>query len=781
VEQVLVRPENRRTKKGEMNASSKLKAALGWLGRRLPGAAAFFLLSIAQCFSVPSPYAICCLAALISARVRPYGAVIGVTTGFLLRIAWGISWDLEQLIACLVCLFAMKRRFRKTWEISLMAGLILLGRAMPGIIKAEEMQSVILHITSVLLGVASMPALCRAAQIIRNRRMQLEEDDLLCMLLPCLLMIAGSGRLAAFGGNIGYCLSAVLVLMLSWMTGGTIGICGGMACGAALLIGGQNALMLINLSFGAFVAGLFQRKNRLLSGCGFLLASAAITYLTAFAFVPSLFFPGMIAAISFCILPGRYIRRMALWVRRIRWTKPKDNAYTRLKMQRWVRAIEQIASALPKPRMEERDTEEESEEITEKLCLECDRLPICWHEQFDRTKGAMMALTERQGPESYLHLINEHFSFCERIGRIPGILNEMDEARQKRCQRVMCAEYERAMIQTHLSALSQAAQLISLEGSSQDGEEGYWLSQVEDAIGAIRFPGEVAFAKRVDGRMAVCLKCDPLAIRAHSQDALVQHISIRLHAAMQITENKNGKILLEEEPPLVVFTGVATACAMVKEREGERMARDNGDAVLVRQLSGGQAVLALSDGMGHGAGAQDESRKTLELLAHCIEAGYTRSQAMTAVNGMMLSATGGEKFATVDLCMMDLWTGEAWLNKLGACASVLVQGQKLRVIEGEALPLGIIEYVVPMEHRFMLGEGDLLLLMSDGITDAFSSEEEIYGVIRKKRDESPQRMAESLLQAALMASNGLAQDDMTVLCARVASRHPERKRRAGIA
>ena len=759
--------------------SPRLRAAVSQGVRRLPMAMAFFLLSIAQCFSVPSPYALCCLAALLSAGIKPRGAALGLAIGFLFRVAWGLPWDEWQFVACALCWPVMCRPFQKKWQLPLLTGFLLLGRALPGMVQATNAQTILLYCAGMLLGVVSMPALCRAARLIRARKQELGEDDLLCLLLPCLLLIAGAGRLMAFQCNIGYIASAFLVLLLAWIAGGAVAVCGGLGCGLALLLGGQSALLLVNLTFGALIAGLFQGKNRLLTALCFLLAVVTATYLTVLSFQPTLFFGALIGSLLFVGMPGNWLRIVTAWVRHIRWAQPRENAYTRLKMQRWVRAIDCMADALPHPRMEQPPAEEESEALTESLCQACDRLPICWRDQYEQTKAGMLALAQRgEDTDSYLSTINQYFSSCPRISRIPGLLAGLDEARQKRAQRAVCAEYERTMLQTHLTALSQAAQRMSLEGLTQDGEEAYWLSQVEEALQGLRFPGQAAFVKRVDGRMMVCLKCDPLSLRPTAGETLARHIGVRLNVTLQITEQQGGRILLEEEPPLIVYTGMATACAVTPERKRKvGRALDNGDAVLVRPLSGGHTLLALSDGMGHGAGAQDESRKTLELLSLCMEAGYTRTQAMTAVNGMMLSATGGEQFATVDLCLIDLWTGETAMNKLGACASVLFQGQKMQVIEGAALPLGIIEHVVPMEHKFTLGEGDMLLLMSDGITDAFAAEEEILSVLRRGKDDSPQHIADALLQEAIIQKDGLPPDDMTVLWARVCQRHPEKKRR----
>ncbi|MBQ9263032.1 MAG: SpoIIE family protein phosphatase [Clostridia bacterium] len=751
------------------------RKAIQWLGKRAPMAAAFFLLSLVQCLSVPSPYAVCCLMVVISFTLPWQGAVLGLGLGLVFRLVWGLSPDVGQFAACALCFLAARVAEGEKRRLYILTAALLALRSVPDWITAEDVQTLLLSGVGIVLGLVSLPALRRCALLIKSRKTEWSEDDLLCLLLPGMLLIAGAARLSAFQMNMGYTLSVLAVLMLSWIAGGAAGICGGLGCGLALLLGGQSALLLVVLTFGALLAGLFQGKFRLLPVGVYLLSSITLTYLTVFSFQPSVVYPGVAGGLIFAFIPGKWMRLAAAWVRSIRWSQPRENAYTRLKMQRWVRAIDRMAEALPHPRMDAPTMEEESESLTEALCANCERLPICWHEQYEQTKQGMHALADRgDDPEDYLRIINRYFSTCPRISRIPPLLNRLDVQRQQRHHRALCADYERDMLQTHLTALSQAAQRISLEGLEKDGEESYWISQADEAIEALRFPGQTAFVKKIDGRMMVCVKCEPLSLRPVAGMNLARQIGTYLGVKLEVTERQSNRIILEERPPLAIVTGMATACAVTLDRQRQPgQAPDNGDAVLVETLSGGKMVLALSDGMGHGAGAQDESKKTLEMLSLCMEAGYTRTQAMTAVNGAMLSATGGEKFATVDLCLIDLWTGEAAMNKLGACASVLVQGQKISQIEGEALPLGIIEHVVPMEHHFTLGEGDLLLMMSDGITDAFPSEEDILSIIRQNRNGTPQHMADALLQEAVLQKDGLPPDDMTVLCAWVRERDKE--------
>ena len=747
------------------------------LGRGLPMAGVFFLFSLAQCFSVPSPFTISAVTALLCEGVNATGAFAGLAAGLLFRILWRLPLDLGQFGACLCC-FLLIRAIQKTeGQLYLLLTALLIGRAFPGIVESPDGQSVILYASGTALGLASFPALRRCAQILRDRPAKISRDDLLCLFLPYLLVIAGLGRLSVFDMNLGYLAAAGCVLTVSWICGGVWGMCLGLGSGLALLVSGQSALLLVNLSFSAVLAGLFQGRNRPLTALVFFFGSMISTYLIASVFYPFLLVSEAAAAVAFCLLPNRLLNRLDRRARQVSWFAPRENAYMRMRMNRWLQAVERMAEALPAPRIAPVDEEEECSALCEELCAACDRLPICWHDNAADTQAGMEALAARPGdPEEYLGIINRYFSQCPRIARLPELLSRLDAEREKRTRQAICAEYERDMLRTHLTAMVQAVESIS-SSKGEGGEETALLYKTESALQALRFPGHAAFAKQEDGHIVLGLRCDPLTLPLPAGDDLAARLSVQLRVPLAVTRQEQGQVVLEEEPPMTLDIGMVTACAVNRESKHRHFRKpDNGDAVLTKILPGGCELLALSDGMGHGAGAQEESRKTLELLSLCLEAGYSRGQAMTAVNGAMLSATGGEKFATVDLCVVNLWTGETVMNKLGACVSYIMQGQKLQTVEGAALPLGIIEHAVPTEHSFTLGEGDMLLLVSDGVTDAFPEEAVIPRLLRQNRNQTPQRIADTLLREAIMQQNGLPADDMTVLCARVTARDRKKKK-----
>ena len=100
--------ERETIRKKAREARPRLLAAVKRGARSLPMAGGFFLLSLAQCFSVPSPYALCCLAVMLQARLSTAGAVTGLIAGLLFRVVWGLPADVWQFAACAACSFFMR-------------------------------------------------------------------------------------------------------------------------------------------------------------------------------------------------------------------------------------------------------------------------------------------------------------------------------------------------------------------------------------------------------------------------------------------------------------------------------------------------------------------------------------------------------------------------------------------------------------------------------------------------------------------------------------------------
>ena len=213
-----------------------------------------------------------------------------------------------------------------------------------------------------------------------------------------------------------------------------------------------------------------------------------------------------------------------------------------------------------------------------------------------------------------------------------------------------------------------------------------------------------------------------------------------------------------EEPPFAVLTGYARAV-----RETEKVSGDN---YSVMELECGKIVAILSDGMGSGEKAGRESSAVIERMETLLEAGHSVDSAINIVNNTLLAAGEMSNMSTLDVCSLDLYTGKCEFRKLGAAVSFIKSSMYVEPITLNRLPLGIFfrneDECIVRE----LMDNDYLILVTDGVLDAFGDgecEEILAQYLRDMRDCSPAEIAQRILRFALKSADGHIRDDMTIL------------------
>lgn len=188
----------------------------------------------------------------------------------------------------------------------------------------------------------------------------------------------------------------------------------------------------------------------------------------------------------------------------------------------------------------------------------------------------------------------------------------------------------------------------------------------------------------------------------------------------------------------------------------------SGDTHSILKIDERRFLVALSDGMGSGDEARDVSDKTLTLLESFYKTKMPSDTVLSTVN-RLIAFSAEETFSCLDLAAVNLDTGSADIVKIGSPMGFLLSGEELRVLEGESLPIGMLEAVHPATLRVNMKENDFLLFMSDGVTTAFGSSAELCSYLSALRPLNPQSLAEEILTSALNRYGGTAEDDMTVL------------------
>ena len=247
----------------------------------------------------------------------------------------------------------------------------------------------------------------------------------------------------------------------------------------------------------------------------------------------------------------------------------------------------------------------------------------------------------------------------------------------------------------------------------------------------------------------------------------------------------------------------------------------SGDAAASCGLPGGSRALILSDGMGKGIKAAAGSRLVVTRLRRNLKAGMPVAKAIKEVNRYMieqaeaasLKSPGGtdfangqtgsaveqvnpapgqggtdfadgqcssdcadEDFATVDLTVIDRQSCRARFYKMGAATSFIMRQGRVRKIKGAALPVGIIPRLRLTHISAVLKEGDLIVMVSDGITDADMQDPEAcwlcdylsQNIYRDNFDAgrlSARQIAADILTEAEARYGGRERDDLTVAAA----------------
>ena len=204
----------------------------------------------------------------------------------------------------------------------------------------------------------------------------------------------------------------------------------------------------------------------------------------------------------------------------------------------------------------------------------------------------------------------------------------------------------------------------------------------------------------------------------------------------------------------------------------------SGDAAVSCGLPGGSRALILSDGMGKGIKAAAGSRLVVTRLRRNLKAGMPVAAAIKEVNRYMIeqAAAAAEEFATVDLTVIDRQSRRARFYKMGAATSFIMRGGRVRKIKGAALPVGIIPKLRLTHISAVLKEGDLIVMVSDGITDADRNDlearwlcdylsEEIYSADFDTGRMSARQIAADILAEAEARYVGRERDDLTVAAA----------------
>ena len=578
------------------------------------------------------------------------------------------------------------------------------------------------------------------------------------------------------------CLLAYFLASCAWRDGMGGGAAAGMLFGLLLyLCGGVDLLFFTVLGVSGLMAGCLKDMGRLTLVVALIISPLLFLFYTDASLVAPLWAGGWaLGAVAFLLTP----KKCLVWMTGSFWEQEgSKDKYIRKKelLEERLLGFSQAFTALGKTFVHQEEGQEKKDvsklvdTIAEKACQGCGMAHYCWNEELYRTYSMTFSalsycegkgrVTLNQMPESFREMCARGDLFVETVNQVyEGYrrdriwLGRLAECRELVSQQMTAVSDILSGLSGQLEVgyvfLEQAGQTLKEECA----KEGIRLREVRVLEEKNRCGRQVQISFRGCGCRGICKsKILPLVKRTMNRPMILKDANT-CHC------QKDGVCTLcfTEVPGFNLTT--ATAFSSAEENQ------PIGDTTAFLETDKGMALMALSDGMGQCSGAAEESRTAIELLEQFTEAGFERDLAVKMINSALLLRKGEETYATLDICAVDLFDGRAEFIKLGAVSSYISRGGRILTVTSHTLPAGILKQVQIVKNEMLLKDGDMIFLLTDGITEALGGENITAGWLKEKLEKcslsNPQDAADYILKEAQKEIENVPKDDMTVLAGR---------------
>lgn len=568
-----------------------------------------------------------------------------------------------------------------------------------------------------------------------------------------LTIIAYAGGLEA-GASIG-----VLLAVVTQITGSVTSSTGLMFSLTGLLAGAFCSLGMIGSVSGSFISYFLLDKL-----VGYTM-SVYLKEILVSAIISFLIPPNIIRALSFYI--SRNLERFKYNRKFV--SNTKEIIFTRLKeMAGVMKELSAVFDGAQNSLAVKNDISKVIERTAEVVCTNCIKRSQCWGKDFYYTYQFifdMITLLELKGEVTQENVPkNRCINLNTMIKEVNNLydfymLNSMWQKRLDESQRI---------VSDQLKGLSRivgnlAETIKAKDRFCEDLEEQIFVELDKNGIVA----DEVIVLENGEGKYEIFIKRQACFGRAECSKKIEPIISNvmgkeykRKDDLCRLDGRENScMITMVEKERYNVTTGVAH---ISMEHDG------SGDNFIFSELSGGRYLVAISDGMGTGKEAGIISSTAVSLLEKFMDSGFTEDITIKAINSILNLKSRDDMFTTLDISIIDRHTGGVEVFKMGAPASYIKKKNSVEILRKENLPAGALENVSVLSVGKCAGNGDMLVMVTDGVVDSIEGENRdiiMQDIIMSIDTTNPQDMAEKIMKEVLKI--GRQKDDMTIVVSKI--------------
>ncbi len=637
--------------------------------------------------------------------------------------------------------------------------------------------AVLLNVISTFVGVIFMLASLNFMQAIlmRKLKVKLNTDEVVCGAVILSAISCGLALFSIHGINLGIFCVSFLIFLFAHLASFKGALVVAVSCGLGYLLSLLNLNYLALFCIMGAVASIFHGMRKIYSVISVLLVTAVMEFyflsnqnglynivLVAFA---GLIFMLVSAKDEERILrvfaspEGKKMQKNLIKINNASTAKMLNNVSNIFDEMNYV--FESISA---KPLAKEEVQFALASELQQKVCNDCPNKTACFRAKGEDMLNVLVNMMGSGIDKKQLTLIDANAFLASKCTRLPVVLSSANDkiSHYLKYQSLQNAnENSRSIIGDEFKNLASVLKNISLNISkdqnfNEELEKQISQNLIYNSISA----EEIMVVQNGEFDLKIAILIDENIFNESVMIKVCENACKRKIELENLLPSGNGLVLalLRTRPRCDIVFGSASC--------SKNFNRLSGDTHGLVKLGGGKYLLTLCDGMGSGIEANSISNKTISLIENFYRAGFNSSMIIPSVN-KLLSLNEREEFTAIDLCLLDLSCMQAEFIKLGAPIGFIKRGDATEVISTVSLPIGILEETEIKKTSKTVLPKDAIVLISDGISDAFSSEIEIANFISNIKSANPQTIADELLEEAMGRNGNVPKDDMTVLVARI--------------
>lgn len=404
-------------------------------------------------------------------------------------------------------------------------------------------------------------------------------------------------------------------------------------------------------------------------------------------------------------------------------------------------------------------------QCSETICRDCEQRSKCWRQELSKTEQSLLRLADcavKRGKCTILDVPQSLSVKCDRVSAMLSEVNNEAQTYREYVNRSEQADSGKTLLAEQMGGVSN---LLMQVASDCKNKTSFAEDKERELVERLVFHNIMCVGANVIEQSEKITVVATVAKR-DVDNATIEKVTsglIKQNMTVDRVEQTDSSswlnVYLTVKPRYEVVFGVSSVA-----KDGNEV---SGDTHTVTSTDNGKRIVALCDGMGSGVTAEKMSSTSIGLVESFYRAGFDSDVILSCVNKLLTSANN-EVFCAVDIAVIDAYNGLTDFIKLGASVGLVKTGDKVEIVSGSSLPLGVLDEMTPSVTQKALNKGDALVLMSDGVADCFPSPNDVAAVFANVSLNVPQSIAETILSKALKNVKNKPHDDMTVIVAKLA-------------